>query len=384
MPARDWLSPMRILTVSAFFETHGGGVEIVASALARALALRGHDCHVTGADFDEPPTDGLLSSVPLPAYDPLERHLGLPMPILTRKGRRRLASEIAAADAVVIHDSLYASSILAAREALRLGKPWLVIQHIGTIPYSSAVLRAALALANRVVTQRMLRQASQAVFISDVVKQHFGEIGYKRTPKLMFNGIDKNLFRFPNRSEKVSARTEFGLNVSGKLSLLFVGRFVEKKGLSALRELAIMRPEYEVILVGSGPIAPETWSLPNVRLMGRRSREELARLYHACDALVLPSVGEGYPLVVQEALASGLPVYCGMDSSAADPQAAAYLHGITVDPDDPMATARRIDQTIRTHPPFSNAAAAAYASEHYDWDANAKEIEAMMAATSGR
>lgn len=382
MPSRDRLSPMRILTVSAFFEKHGGGVEIVAGALARALALRGHDCHVTGADFDELPTDKLLSSVPLPAHDPLERHFGLPMPIPTRQGRRLLALEVAAADAVIIHDSLYASSILSAREATRLGKPWILIQHIGAIPYSSALLRAALASANRVVTQRMLNNASQAIFISDIVRQNFDGITYRRTPKLMFNGVDKNLFHFPEEGEKALAKAELGLNMSSKLNLLFVGRFVEKKGLSALRELAIMRPDFDVVLVGSGPIDPAIWGLPNVRLLGRRSREELARLYHACDALVLPSVGEGYPLVVQEALVSGLPVYCGIDSAAADPKAASFLHGILVDPNNPKATAERIDQAIQTHPPSSNVAASAYASKHYDWDANASEIEAMIAAIS--
>ena len=46
---------MRILTVSAFFETHGGGIEIVAGALASALAQRGHDSRLTGAAFDAAP-----------------------------------------------------------------------------------------------------------------------------------------------------------------------------------------------------------------------------------------------------------------------------------------------------------------------------------------
>ena len=116
---------------------------------------------------------------------------------------------------------------------------------------------------------------------------------------------------------------------------MFVGRFVEKKGLAALRELAINRPDCEFVLVGDGPINPASWGLQNVTLLGRRTRQELARLYRACDGLVLPSIGEGYPLVVQEALASGLSVYCGLDSAAADPGAMPFLHGVAVDPNNP-------------------------------------------------
>ena len=375
---------MRILTVSAFFESHGGGVEIVAGALARAMANRGHDSYITGAAFDAPPVDPSITAVPLPSRDPIERHVGLPMPIPTKEGREKLALEVAAADAVIIHDSLYISSILAARAASRLHKPWILIQHIGAIPYSSPVLRATLAAANFAITRRMLSSASQAVFISGVVQRHFEGTRYSRSPQLMFNGVDNSLFHCPQAGDRQAAQVEFALRGSSGLRLLFVGRFVEKKGLAALRELAINRPDCEFVLVGDGPINLASWGLQNVTLLGRRTRQELARLYRACDGLVLPSIGEGYPLVVQEAIASGLSVYCGLDSAAADPGAAPFLHGVAVDPINPEVTAHRFRDAIAARPPSINVNAAAYASARYDWDANAAALEAMISSTHTR
>ncbi len=43
-------------------------------------------------------------------------------------------------------------------------------------------------------------------------------------------------------------------------------------------------------------------------MLGPRPRTEVARLYRAADCLLLPSFGEGFPVVAQEALSSGLPV----------------------------------------------------------------------------
>src|SRR6185437_2041797 len=50
------------------------------------------------------------------------------------------------------------------------------------------------------------------------------------------------------------------------------------------------------------------WNRDNVLQLGRVAQEKLSDLYQAADLLILPSSGEGLPLVVQEALACGLGV----------------------------------------------------------------------------
>lgn len=362
---------MRILIVSAFFEGHGGGIEVVAGTMARALSRLGHQCRWAAAAFDKPPADPLIEPIALGSTDPLERWTGLPMPLPSRAARRRLEQEVAAADAVIVHDALYASSLLAARYSSKHGKPWILVQHIGIIPYRNWALRLAITAANRLITRPLLAAAPQAVFISDAVRATFAGPRWKSAPSLLLNGVDHQLFRFPAEAERHNARRFFSMS-DDRRELLFVGRFVEKKGLWALREIARANPAWRISLVGSGPIDPSSWNLANVRLLGRMNREQLAELYRAADALVLPSVGEGFPLVVQEAMACGLPIFCGFDSGAADPGAAGMLHALEVEPADPIGTARRFAAAIEESNVGPDERLSAYARTTYDSDRNAR------------
>jgi glycosyltransferase involved in cell wall biosynthesis len=72
----------------------------------------------------------------------------------------------------------------------------------------------------------------------------------------------------------------------------------------------------------------------------------LASLYRASSILVLPSVGEGFPLVIQEALACGLPVLCGCETASADSSACSFVTGAPVDPRDPERTAKLFSQEM--------------------------------------
>src|SRR6202008_680383 len=91
---------------------------------------------------------------------------------------------------------------------------------------------------------------------------------------------------------------------------------------------------------GSGPLDPSVWGLPNVRVYSALSGSTLVPLYRASDVLLLPSVGEGFPLVVQEALACGLRIICGTETARAAARAGAWINGVEVDPAAPRHTAR--------------------------------------------
>jgi glycosyltransferase involved in cell wall biosynthesis len=277
--------------------------------------------------------------VPARVWNIAEERLGVPWPVLSPGAIARLWREVERADAVLLHDALYMASVVTFLAAKAHRRPLAVIQHIGQIPYRNPLLRGLMALANRLVAAPVLKRADQVVFISEFVRTYFARLRFRSAPRLVFNGVDTEVFRPACGAEHAAARARFGLDGP---AALFVGRFVEKKGVEILRRVAAQRPDVIFAFAGWGVIDPAGWGLPNVRVFSDLAGAGLADLYRAADVFVLPSQGEGFPLVVQEALACGLPVVCGAESTRADAEAAGYLAGVEVEDADQDAAAARV------------------------------------------
>lgn len=334
----------------------------MAGKLVRQFASAGLGSAWAASNGDPAPVADGFAVFELPCANPIERLTGLPMPLPGPAGLRLLRTAVATCDVVMVHDALYATSLAALVIARRARKPVIVIQHIGRIPFRSRILRGLMTLANRLVTAPVLGVADQVVFISDCVRRDFAHLPLCRPARLLFNGVDSALFR-----PGAARREEFGLPRVGRIAV-FAGRFVEKKGLAVLEAVARTRPDMTFALAGSGPIDPRSWNLRNVHCLGILSPEQMAALYRCGDVLVLPSVGEGYPLVIQEAMACGLPVICSLESARADPGAAEFLTGVAVDLTRPDKTAAAIaSQLDEEQGPTKRSRMADYAAKTYSW-----------------
>lgn len=314
--------------VTHYYPAHRGGVERVAAELARRLA-DGHGWTITWMASDvDPAPEGLPESVhliPAPAWNGIERHVGVPWPIWSLRALVALWRTISRADVVHLHDALYFGNAFAWLFARLRGVPVVVTQHVGTIPFKSSFLRAVHALANRTLGRLVLSTAHQVVFISPAVQQEFECSCRFRAPSVYWpNGVDTAAY-VPD-GEVADHRAIADVRSKGGRVFLFVGRFVEKKGLSVLRELAAALPGDLWVFAGQGPLDPGQWGLANALVVRGESGPGLARYYRAADLLVLPSTGEGFPLVVQEAMACGTPAMVGEETAAGCPDAQPLLH----------------------------------------------------------
>jgi glycosyltransferase involved in cell wall biosynthesis len=370
---------LRLLCVSHYFESHRGGIEVVAAQLARSLAK--HGVHVTWAATDASAEPLDVPSASLRATNIIERHSGLPFPILGWRGLVRLVREVREHDAVLAHDGMYLTSIVAILAARVWRKPNLIVQHIGHVPATSRAQNALFQIADGVLTRPMLRLASHVVFISKTSAAHFSNVLTRRPPTLIFNGVDLEVFRpAPSARERARGRRQIGWDA--RPVILFVGRFLEKKGLMRLREMAIARPDFHWVFAGWGPIDPQAWGLNNVSVYRDRSGPDIAALYRAADLLVLPSKSEGFPLVVQESLACGLHPVCCSDAAEADAAATPFLTGIPNEGDEAEIIARyleAIDRLLAAPEPIrERLARAAFAQQRYSWDAAASRYSAIF------
>lgn len=372
---------MRITLVTHYYPAHRGGIELVAAQIARRLAAsHGAELSWHASDCDAPPVIPGVACFPARAWNGIERRAGLPYPLWSVGALRRLTRAVREADAVHIHDCLYLPNLVAYAAARTAGKPVLVTQHIGMVPYRNPLLRLLLFVAYSVFARIVLGGADRVAFISESVRRYFQQfVSFRAPAELVPNGVDTAAFRPVDEARRTELRRALGVK-PGDALLLFVGRFVEKKGLPLLHELVRRMPEATWLFAGWGPLDPKRWGLPNVQVVHGRSGGELAELYQAADLLVLPSTGEGFPLVVQEAMACGTPALAGTDTAAGCPDAAALLLSEEVGGADAVDRwQHRVRNLVGSRELAAlRPAVAAYAVKNWSWEQCAARYAALL------
>lgn len=203
----------------------------------------------------------------------------------------------------LLHTHGYKADLYGYVAARRSGKPIVATCHNwlgGT---------AALGIYNR-LDRMALKRFHGLAAVSDSVAQRLLASGVPaRKIRTIANGIDVQKFE--------SARPSLVLNFDYSKVIGMVARLDLQKGfeylLRAARELCGAFPELKVVIVGEGPDRNEIERmiqrlglLSNVILAGQHS--DMPAIYAAMDIFVLPSLNEGLPMTILEAMAARKPV----------------------------------------------------------------------------
>ncbi|MFB9464062.1 glycosyltransferase family 4 protein [Streptomyces cinereospinus] len=292
---------MRVVIVTESFPPDVNGVAHCALQTARHLVDRGHAPLVVAPAPAPGNKVGALApcpvvhvpSLPLPGYPQVR--VALPS--------RRLAAALLSHQPDIVH--LASPFILGVRgmaAAARLGVPAVAVYQTDLAGYARTYVGAGEAAAWRRI--RSVHAAADRTLAPSSVSQ--GDLEAHGVPRvhLWRRGVDTVRFRPELRDDAL--RRE--LAPDGELIVGYVGRLAPEKHVELLSGVCGL-PGVRLVVVGDGPSRPGlAEALPGAVFLGRRTGDDLARIFASLDVFAHTGPFETFCQTVQEAMASGVPV----------------------------------------------------------------------------
>jgi len=297
---------LKVVLVSDYYFPHvGGGVERVVEELAHNLLKFGHEVRVVTFNPDGWPSEEVIDGIEIvriPSIN-LQPMVGVPAAVNAGLGIRRFFED---ADVIHTHNIFFLLSLLTALS--RPKAPIITTMHVGSLANLTGLTGAVGRLYERTVGRFILRKSKAVTVVSSSVAEHAAEIGADAPIQIVPNSVDVERFR-PAATLEGEAETD--------RSVLFLGRFSRNKGPQYLVE-AIPRvmseiPEATFAFVGDGPLRAsmarrmrELGLNGNVRIHGKVP--DVVPVIQRAGVVARPSLTEGMPLAVMEAMACGRPI----------------------------------------------------------------------------
>ncbi len=346
-------TPKKILMFNHEFPPIGGGGGWVSYFLGKHFAAAGHDVHLITSRFRDCPTNEKVEGFHVHRVPALRKN----------------------PDVCAVHEMLtYAisSSLYGLRFAKRF-KPDIVQVFFGIPAGGGAYLLRKrrdvpyvvflggrdvpsrnpdppyyrwLYLVLKPIIRSIWGNASRVVACSDGLRDLARETAIDVKMDVIPDGLDLSRFEPTPRSA-----------CPEKVRILTIGRLIPRKGfqflIGALPQIVEHAAhDFEIEIVGDGPYQKELLKLAadldvagHIRFAGSVPYSELPQKYRDADIFILPSLAEGMPLVVLEAMGTGLPIAAsrvqGIDELVAED-----VNGALFDPGDADGLARSLVKLI--------------------------------------
>jgi len=391
-----------------------GGAQETVRTLAKHLPTVG--CRTVVCSFGGGPLTKDIERIGVPIeFLPPRRHgvLALPAFVVEMARRRRDLLAIIAKHGVDVVQTQGLGTLdflVMTLRGRRRVQVWWTIQNAEFMVREEHLQRHRWLLGVKRAAHRWLYRAGARVVdgiiaVSDATARSFrdtvGRVDDKVT--VVCNAVD--LDRYPAPIDRAKVRAELGFGPSEHL-MTMVGTFKRQKGhrylVGAAAALVPRFPTLHFLLVGDGELADQVRT--QVRAAGLSdhihflgTRRDVPELLSASDSFVLPSLWEGLPVALTEAMASGLPVVA-TDVSGTSQVVIDGESGLLVPPGNERALAEAMDRLLSDPALASELAAAGREriAASYSARAQAEQLAALFrqrsertrtlvpAATSGR
>jgi glycosyltransferase involved in cell wall biosynthesis len=212
----------------------------------------------------------------------------------------------------IVHCQRHKPTVYGTLAAYMVGDQPKVIGHVRGLHRSRNFRRRLL---NRLLSGGISRIIAVSAAVRDDIISHNSK-SFAAKVVAIYNGIDEQLFIHSNLTRE-AARARIGIPDNKVFVYGTVGRLVETKGqnilLQAFAQISDECPQSWLVLAGGGRLESELRRLAaelgiqeSVMFLG--PRHDIPELLKAYDVFVLPSVAEGLPGALLEAMATGLPV----------------------------------------------------------------------------
>ncbi len=365
-----------------------GSVPSVVYHLAKHTAESGHDVTILERDFKELPKtdkiDGInylrISAEGLPAspYQLIKHPIWLAKLIEDSINiARKINGVLKINDFSVVHAHFpFAINILISlnrelREKVvytaHVGEERMRFNLNGSTPLPLKVFLPDLHLIKRVRKSVILSEALR----NKLVKQGICEDRIE----VIHNGVDVERFNL-NKAEVERVKEKYGLDTT---TVMFAGTITPRKGVEYLIKAGeILKDDSVLFLIVGNTELDEAYAKNimerakrrgvNAKFTGFVHYEDLKALYSACDIFVLPSLGEGSSIVLNEAMASGKPLI-GTNVGGSPMQIKDKWNGFLVEPANAIQLAEKIKYLL-SHPQqreIMGKNSRKLAEERFDW-----------------
>ncbi len=385
---------MKVLFISYELPPIGGGGGRAAWQIARRLARRGHEVEIITSLFEGLPAHEEKDGVRIHRVRVRRKNVhACPPRELFSFMMRSYFSAPRLAERFRPHVVCAFFGIPGGPAAWRLmrreGIPYVLSLRGSDVPRPEISRHQRLHLLTRPFLRRLYRDAHGIVAVSRGLRDAALILEPDVSIEVIPNGVDTDFF-CPRAARSFPA---------GRHELLFVGRLREFKGVQhGLQALPLIEKELGspvlMNVVGDGPYRAALESLARrirsagarseVRFLGWIEQSAVRRMYESASLLLLPSVVEGHPNVVLEAMAMGLP--CVVSDAAGTREVLVNgREGILVPHGNEEELARATAHILRDEDAWLRMSRCARErAGHFSWDAVAEKYEASLRRAAER